>query len=151
MGGFQLRREDVRFCLRLDHCDFGLQAAHQGQGIAPGAPEIHDGRDENILVHTRRENRTEVEAGGENANYGYCLTIHRDRLPDNRRVRAKLPSPKALAQQRGRPTAFLALFRQVKPAEGRLHSQHGKEIAGHFNADELLGVAGPVNLYWMEL
>ena len=141
MGGLELRKEKIGFRLRLRNRDAGLEAAENRQRVAPSAPEVHNGGHVEIHLHSRGENRAEIERGGQDTDHGdrsgdaAGRGVDGDGLPDNRRVAAKLALPERMAQQRRGPAAFAALIGREEPSQGGLDAQHREEVFGYLDAD----------------
>ena len=123
VGGCDLRREHVDFSLSRFHGDTWPQTAHDSQRVPPIAKVIHDRRNKDVHPEARREYRTEIEGGRNDADNRDRLLVQQDRLARNRRIAGKLAAPESVAQQGGWPTPFLAFFADKQAAQLGLHAQ----------------------------
>src|ERR1700741_34720 len=66
----KVREETISFLLRSSSGNLRLEAADNGKRVAPGAPEVHDGRNKQVDLLAGSKDRAEIEAGGENTDDG---------------------------------------------------------------------------------
>src|SRR5580704_10402538 len=94
------RKDSVRFGLRLREGDAGLEAPNQCEGVSPIAHIVKNGGDEEVGIRTRRENRTKIERGRQDADDGYRMIVESDGLADNGGASGKLTAPKGVRENR---------------------------------------------------
>ena len=129
---------------RLDR-RLGLQASDDAERVAPAVGVVVEReRREDIDRAARREQRAEVEGGGQHADDRGRQPVEDDRPPGHTRVAAVALLPQVMADQdhaRAVRPRRLRVRRGEAASQGRRDAQHAEEVVGHRHAADPLGAA----------
>ncbi len=133
--------DNFKLGLRLLHADAGLQAANDGQSVAPAVRFRRDRkRNDHVDARAGREDRAEIERLREHADHFGCAVVQPDRPPDDARIGAEPPLPQAVRENDGGRSVPAALGVVELAAKLGLDAEEAEEILGHPDADEPLGL-----------
>src|SRR5688500_15904054 len=75
--------EGIRFRLRGGDRNAGLEAADDGDCVAPAADFVEGRGQEDVELNAGREDGTEVECGRQDADDGNATAVHRELLAED--------------------------------------------------------------------
>ena len=99
-------------------------------------------RDRPWYVKVARQRLPEI--GSEHTDHGVWLAVHDEGSSDDPRVRSEAALPEPIGEDGHRKSRFAcALGRRKGASENRASAEHRKEIRGHAQTVDLLGLAIP--------
>ena len=141
MIGLERRRHGVEIRLGLLAADAGLQARERRIAVRAAIVVAQRLGIEKERLPDLDAPIGKLERGRHHANHLRRTTIHRNRLPDDRRVRAEPPRPQRMTQHHDVVAAWLILVRDERAADLRGRAEQREERRGHDGAFDALGLA----------